>query len=122
MTTMIRHAKPTQRWTILNRPQTLTNVIKNTTMTLPEYIINSGGMPVCRTSSERDAALIAAAPTMLAALEHLALELGDGTNYVKHSKDAIRKIAEAIAEATTLPRVAKCSERNTVRAYNGEIA
>lgn len=45
-----------------------------------------------------NARLIASAPEMLEALEHLSNELCEG-EFVKHSADAIRKIKSAIAKA-----------------------
>lgn len=47
---------------------------------------------------ESNARLIASAPEMLEALEHLSNELCEG-EFVKHSADAIRKIKSAIAKA-----------------------
>ena len=45
-----------------------------------------------------DGNLVAAAPELLEALEHLSNELCEG-EFVKHSSDAIRKIKSAIAKA-----------------------
>lgn len=48
--------------------------------------------------SKANAALIAAGPDMLSALEHLSNEICEG-EFVKHSPDAIRKLKAAIAKA-----------------------
>lgn len=57
---------------------------------------------VCETYTDKqslqDANLIAAAPEMLEALEHLEKELFPD-EFVKHSKDSIRKLKDAIKKA-----------------------
>jgi enoyl-CoA hydratase/carnithine racemase len=50
------------------------------------------------TEFDANARLIAAAPELLEALEHISKELCDG-EYVKHSPDAISKVKHAIAKA-----------------------
>jgi hypothetical protein len=90
-------------WIIVCRQKTMTNVQSNKTYQIDDYSICSQEvqtMPLVAQigTNKANAQLIAAAPELLEALEHLSKELCDG-KFVKHSPDAILKIKSAIAKA-----------------------
>jgi len=59
---------------------------------------NSDRVQVHGPRFEANARLIAAAPDLLEALEHISRELPEN-EFIKHSKDAIRKVKDAIRKA-----------------------
>jgi hypothetical protein len=89
-------------WTIENQYKILTNCTNGKEVRIPYYEVGTELRKIVSVNTGlndfANAQLIAAAPEMLEALEHIQRELCQG-EFVKHSKDAIRKIQDAIAKA-----------------------